>query len=241
MLKAPEKPGWGKKLLELNLHGGVKSWERKGLRQTCPVQLSVAALLSLFHISLCKASCADCCVCSGQQEKVPCSRVPPPSRPAASVLCSCGHPQYLWAVFLEILLNFCSVNWMFHCAFLHVGNSFTISHRGCKIEVWLQGVMHERGWKSMRQFFKSPKTCDGCPPAHKMYSVQELHTLPVFIFLKMALSRVSSDDNSVSLVVKGFFLRWSLKTWKLLADRQQGKRTHPLDSWGILPWVFISA
>lgn len=87
MLKATGKPERGKKLLELNLNGGVKSWERRGLSQTCAVQLPGAALLSVSRISLCTASCADCCVCSGQQEKVPCSRVPPGVSPLL-LLCS---------------------------------------------------------------------------------------------------------------------------------------------------------
>lgn len=88
MLKATGKPERGKKLLELNLNGGVKSWERRGLSQMCAVQLPAAALLSVSRISLCTASCADCCVCSGQQEKVPCSRVPP--APASRPCCFCA-------------------------------------------------------------------------------------------------------------------------------------------------------
>lgn len=63
--------------------------------------------------------------------------------------------------------------------------------------------MRDRGWKSTRRFFKSPKTFNACPPARKVPSGQELHTLPVLIFLKMALDRVSADDSSVS-VVKDF-------------------------------------
>lgn len=88
MLKATGKPERGKKLLELNLNGGVKSWERRGLSQTCAVQLPGAALLSVSRISVHGFLCRLLCLFRTARESALQPRPPRRLAPAASVLCS---------------------------------------------------------------------------------------------------------------------------------------------------------
>lgn len=91
MLKATGKPERGKKL---NLNGGVKSWERIkpnvcGAAPRCSSPFRVPYLL--VHGFLCRLLC----LFRTARESALLPRPPRRLAPAASVLCSCGHPQPL--------------------------------------------------------------------------------------------------------------------------------------------------